>query len=195
MRGVRVGTHTQSASHRCGMACRYDEVTNALAEATAQRDCVVVRIQGAGKFYSSTSWCCVVLRVTAPAAVGVLWCDDVLTGRDCAGGNDLSNFADVPPEGPQRMAEDAAVVLERFVNAFIDCPKPIIAAVNGPAIGIAGASPFVAQPVCVCVCVCVYVCVYVAMCVWLCVCVCVCLCVSVCDCCWLCGRSATYSGV
>ena len=143
------------------MACRYDEVTNALAEATAQRDCVVVRIQGAGKFYSSTSWCCVVLRVTAPAAVGVLWCDDVLTGRDCAGGNDLSNFADVPPEGPQRMAEDAAVVLERFVNAFIDCPKPIIAAVNGPAIGIAGESPFAAQPVCVwlCACGCVRVCV------------------------------------
>ena len=51
----------------------------------------------------------------------------------------MSNFANVPPEGPLRMAQDAAVTLEAFVEAFIAFPKPLVAAVNGPAIGIAGA--------------------------------------------------------
>ena len=34
------------------------------------------------------------------------------------------------------MAENAGVVLEEFVAAFIDFPKPLAAVVNGPAFGI-----------------------------------------------------------
>ncbi|XP_075441888.1 enoyl-CoA delta isomerase 2 isoform X2 [Ascaphus truei] len=62
----------------------------------------------------------------------------VLTGLGdyfCSG-NDLNNFANIPPEGKEKMAKDAAVVLEAFVSSIIDFPKPLIAVVNGPAVGI-----------------------------------------------------------
>ncbi|CAH2284224.1 enoyl- delta isomerase 2, mitochondrial isoform X2 [Pelobates cultripes] len=62
----------------------------------------------------------------------------VLTGRGdyfCSG-NDLNNFASIPPEGKEKMANDAAVVLEAFVSKIIDFPKPLIAVINGPAVGI-----------------------------------------------------------
>lgn len=55
-----------------------------------------------------------------------------------SGGNDLSNFTNIPPEGPAKMAKDARHLLERFVNHFITFPKPLLAAVNGPAVGIPG---------------------------------------------------------
>ncbi|XP_031569465.1 enoyl-CoA delta isomerase 2, mitochondrial-like [Actinia tenebrosa] len=51
-------------------------------------------------------------------------------------GNDLGNFANIPPEGPEKMARDGRNVLSKFVASFIDFPKPLIAAVNGPAVGI-----------------------------------------------------------
>jgi Delta3-Delta2-enoyl-CoA isomerase len=63
----------------------------------------------------------------------------VLTGAGSwySAGNDLSNFTrNMPPEGPTKLAADAAELLEGFVNKFIDFPKPLIAAVNGPAVGI-----------------------------------------------------------
>ncbi|XP_077348255.1 enoyl-CoA delta isomerase 2 [Lithobates pipiens] len=62
----------------------------------------------------------------------------VLTGYGdyyCSG-NDLNNFTNIPPEGKEQMASDSAVILEEFVNKFIDFPKPLIAVVNGPAVGI-----------------------------------------------------------
>ncbi|XP_053570672.1 enoyl-CoA delta isomerase 2 isoform X2 [Bombina bombina] len=62
----------------------------------------------------------------------------VLTGLGdyfCSG-NDLNNFTNIPPEGKEKMAKDAAVLLEGFVSSFIDFPKPLIAVVNGPAVGI-----------------------------------------------------------
>ncbi|XP_069586820.1 enoyl-CoA delta isomerase 2-like isoform X2 [Ranitomeya imitator] len=62
----------------------------------------------------------------------------VLTGFGdyfCSG-NDLNNFTNIPPEGKEKMAKDSAVVLEAFVSKFIDFPKPLIAVVNGPAVGI-----------------------------------------------------------
>ncbi|XP_068698420.1 enoyl-CoA delta isomerase 2-like [Montipora foliosa] len=58
------------------------------------------------------------------------------TGDYYCSGNDLSNFARIPPEGPQKMAQDARAILKKFVAHFIDFPKPLIAAVNGPAVGI-----------------------------------------------------------
>ncbi|XP_029446435.1 enoyl-CoA delta isomerase 2, mitochondrial isoform X1 [Rhinatrema bivittatum] len=51
-------------------------------------------------------------------------------------GNDLNNFMNIPPSGKEKMAEDSAVMLEKFVSHFINFPKPLIAVVNGPAVGI-----------------------------------------------------------
>lgn len=62
----------------------------------------------------------------------------VLTGYGdyfCSG-NDLNNFTSIPPEGKEKMASDSAVILQAFVSKFIDFPKPLIAVVNGPAVGI-----------------------------------------------------------
>ncbi|XP_072267866.1 enoyl-CoA delta isomerase 2-like [Pyxicephalus adspersus] len=62
----------------------------------------------------------------------------VLTGYGdyyCSG-NDLNNFTNIPPEGKEKMASDSAVILKEFVSKFIDFPKPLIAVVNGPAVGI-----------------------------------------------------------
>ncbi|XP_017894524.1 PREDICTED: enoyl-CoA delta isomerase 2, mitochondrial isoform X4 [Capra hircus] len=62
----------------------------------------------------------------------------VLTGSGdyfCSG-NDLTNFTTLPAGGPEEMARRSAVVLRDFVNCFIDFPKPLVAVVNGPAVGI-----------------------------------------------------------
>uniref|UniRef100_A0A914WKY6 ACB domain-containing protein n=1 Tax=Plectus sambesii TaxID=2011161 RepID=A0A914WKY6_9BILA len=58
-------------------------------------------------------------------------------GEYFSSGNDLSNFAKI--SSPADVAKLAALgkdVLKRYVAAFIDHPKPLIALVNGPAIGI-----------------------------------------------------------
>ncbi|GLE03396.1 hypothetical protein PINS_up012298 [Pythium insidiosum] len=59
------------------------------------------------------------------------------TGAMFSSGNDLSMFTAPPPgQSFEQMAEGGAQLLERFVNAFITYPKPIVAAVQGPAVGI-----------------------------------------------------------
>lgn len=50
-------------------------------------------------------------------------------------GNDLSNFSQLMH--PLTMAKTGRDILYNFVDAFICCEKPLIAAVNGPAFGIA----------------------------------------------------------
>ncbi|KRY82926.1 Enoyl-CoA delta isomerase 2, mitochondrial [Trichinella pseudospiralis] len=50
-------------------------------------------------------------------------------------GNDLNNFLVKPPD-TAKMAADAKLLLRDFVGAFIDHPKVLVAAVNGPAVGI-----------------------------------------------------------
>uniref|UniRef100_A0A493TG81 Enoyl-CoA delta isomerase 2 n=5 Tax=Anas TaxID=8835 RepID=A0A493TG81_ANAPP len=62
----------------------------------------------------------------------------VITGNGeyYTSGNDLNNFANVKPNEMEKMAKDGAVLLKEFVSSFIDFPKPLIAVVNGPAIGI-----------------------------------------------------------
>ena len=63
----------------------------------------------------------------------------VLTGAGdyfCAG-NDLTSFSS--KEAMSNMKEAAVnggVLLEKFVNSFIDVSKPVICLVNGPAVGI-----------------------------------------------------------
>ncbi|KAK6982556.1 enoyl-CoA delta isomerase 2 mitochondrial [Biomphalaria glabrata] len=62
----------------------------------------------------------------------------VITGSGdyyCSG-NDLSNFANISMDQIPKMAKDGRIVLLDFVNAFIAFPKPLIALVNGPAVGI-----------------------------------------------------------
>ncbi|KAK7505696.1 hypothetical protein BaRGS_00002967 [Batillaria attramentaria] len=51
-------------------------------------------------------------------------------------GNDLSNFTQVKPDEIGKMALTARGVLLNFVNSIIDFPKPLIALVNGPAVGV-----------------------------------------------------------
>ncbi|KAL6090936.1 hypothetical protein STEG23_008965 [Scotinomys teguina] len=57
------------------------------------------------------------------------------TGDYYCSGNDLSNFTSASG-GMEEAASRGAVVLREFVNSFIDFPKPLVAVVNGPAVGI-----------------------------------------------------------
>ncbi|KAM6185483.1 enoyl-CoA delta isomerase 2 [Rhynchocyon petersi] len=62
----------------------------------------------------------------------------VVTGNGdyYSSGNDLNNFTDIPPGGVEEKAKNSAILLRNFVGCFIDFPKPLIAVVNGPAVGI-----------------------------------------------------------
>ncbi|XP_012872189.1 PREDICTED: enoyl-CoA delta isomerase 2, mitochondrial [Dipodomys ordii] len=62
----------------------------------------------------------------------------VITGNGdyYSSGNDLTNFTKIPPGGIEEVAKSGAVLLREFVDCFIDFPKPLIAVVNGPAVGI-----------------------------------------------------------
>ncbi|XP_064797984.1 enoyl-CoA delta isomerase 2, mitochondrial [Oncorhynchus masou masou] len=62
----------------------------------------------------------------------------VITGSGdfyCSG-NDLTNFTKIPEGGIEQMAKNAGELLREFVKAFIDFPKPLVAVVNGPAVGV-----------------------------------------------------------
>jgi len=52
-------------------------------------------------------------------------------------GNDLSNFMTITPDKMHEVAKTSGDLLRRYISAYIDFPKPLIAAVNGPAIGVA----------------------------------------------------------
>ncbi|NWR95215.1 ECI2 isomerase, partial [Furnarius figulus] len=62
----------------------------------------------------------------------------VITGSGdyYSSGNDLNSFTNVQPGEMEKLAKEGAVLLKEFVGHFIDFPKPLIAVVNGPAIGI-----------------------------------------------------------
>lgn len=67
--------------------------------------------------------------------------DSVLTVFTGAGdfyssGNDLSNFTKIPEEGVEESAKRGGELLREYVKAYIDFPKPLVAVVNGPAVGI-----------------------------------------------------------
>ncbi|WAR12960.1 ECI2-like protein [Mya arenaria] len=51
-------------------------------------------------------------------------------------GNDLGNFMNITPDKIKEMAVNAGDLLQRFVSAFIDFPKPLIGLINGPAVGV-----------------------------------------------------------
>ncbi len=60
----------------------------------------------------------------------------ILTGQGdyYSAGNDLSNFAKIG--APKKLAAQGRDICFDFVDSFVSCKKPIIAAVNGPAVGI-----------------------------------------------------------
>ncbi|KAM8823531.1 enoyl-CoA delta isomerase 2 [Spinachia spinachia] len=67
--------------------------------------------------------------------------DSILTVFTGAGdfycsGNDLSNFTSIPEGGVQEQARRGGELLRKYVQAYIDFPKPLVAVVNGPAVGI-----------------------------------------------------------
>ncbi|XP_039646737.1 enoyl-CoA delta isomerase 2, mitochondrial isoform X1 [Perca fluviatilis] len=67
--------------------------------------------------------------------------DSVITVFTGAGdfycsGNDLSNFTKIPEGGVDEMAKKGGDLLREYVKAYIDFPKPLVAVVNGPAVGI-----------------------------------------------------------
>lgn len=67
--------------------------------------------------------------------------DSVLTVFTGAGdfycsGNDLTNFTKIPQGGVEEMARRGGDLLRKYVKAYIDFPKPLVAVVNGPAVGI-----------------------------------------------------------
>ncbi|XP_078124174.1 enoyl-CoA delta isomerase 2 isoform X2 [Sander vitreus] len=67
--------------------------------------------------------------------------DSVITVFTGAGdfycsGNDLSNFTKIPEGGVDEMARRGGDLLREYVKAYIDFPKPLVAVVNGPAVGI-----------------------------------------------------------
>nr|XP_048284491.1 enoyl-CoA delta isomerase 2 isoform X5 [Myodes glareolus] len=57
------------------------------------------------------------------------------TGDYYCSGNDLTNFTRVTG-GMEEVAKKGPLALREFVSTFIDFPKPLVAVVNGPAIGI-----------------------------------------------------------
>lgn len=60
------------------------------------------------------------------------------SGAMFSSGNDLSMFTSNPDGlSLEQLADAGAVILEKFVDAFLTYPKPIVAAVQGPAVGIA----------------------------------------------------------
>ncbi|XP_075894082.1 enoyl-CoA delta isomerase 2 isoform X1 [Nelusetta ayraudi] len=67
--------------------------------------------------------------------------DSVITVFTGAGdfycsGNDLTNFTKIPEGGVEEMAKAGGDLLRKYVKAYIDFPKPLVAVVNGPAVGI-----------------------------------------------------------
>ncbi|KAM4689090.1 enoyl-CoA delta isomerase 2-like [Discoglossus pictus] len=58
------------------------------------------------------------------------------TGGYFSSGTDLNNFINAFNETNEEVVKESVTLIRRFVCAFIDFPKPLIAVVNGPAIGI-----------------------------------------------------------
>ncbi|XP_023347058.1 enoyl-CoA delta isomerase 2, mitochondrial [Eurytemora carolleeae] len=61
-------------------------------------------------------------------------------GEYFSSGNDLNMFEKIPQTEDElrEMAEESRDMLQKFVESFIQFPKPLVGVVNGPAIGIGG---------------------------------------------------------
>jgi len=57
------------------------------------------------------------------------------TGKFYCAGNDLSNFTEGITD-PIKMSKDARDFLLEYVDSYIYCTKPLVAIINGPAVGI-----------------------------------------------------------
>lgn len=52
-------------------------------------------------------------------------------------GNDLGNFMNITPDQMAEHAVKGGDILEHYINAYIDFPKPLVGVINGPAVGVA----------------------------------------------------------
>lgn len=57
-------------------------------------------------------------------------------GAYCSAGNDLKSTMKSAMEDPVKAANEGIVTLTNFLDAFVDYPKVLVAAVNGPCFGI-----------------------------------------------------------
>eukprot|EP01116_Phalansterium_solitarium_P020676 TRINITY_DN6160_c0_g1_i1.p1 TRINITY_DN6160_c0_g1~~TRINITY_DN6160_c0_g1_i1.p1 ORF type:complete len:218 (-),score=16.55 TRINITY_DN6160_c0_g1_i1:279-932(-) len=106
--GVQVIVLNQPKRKNAFNATQYNEVIAALEQAKNDPAVRCVVITGRGDYYSS--------------------------------GNDLSVFTAIDLSNKEKLEQelaDAKAMLTRFVNSFIFFPKILIAALNGPAIGVA----------------------------------------------------------
>lgn len=89
---------------------------------------------------SALDWCAASDEVHVAVLTG---CPDSRPIEFYSSGNDLSNFTGglSGPNGEsmdlESMTREAGELCRRFVESFIRFPKPLIGAVNGPAVGIA----------------------------------------------------------
>lgn len=108
--GIRTLTFNRPKRLNALNGALYAALPSALAEAADDPATKITVLTGAGDYYSS--------------------------------GNDLLDFASTwaTAESSKEAAEMSALVLRNFVASFIDFPKVLVAAVNGPAFGIAATS-------------------------------------------------------
>ena len=57
-------------------------------------------------------------------------------GTYCSAGNDLKSTMKSAMENPIKAAEEGIITLTNFLDSFVDYPKILVAAVNGPCFGI-----------------------------------------------------------
>jgi len=98
----------------------YNEVLEQLGEAAKDEETTVTTITGAG------------FKDRYLAAEEM----KVVSGKYFSSGNDMTSFSEVPAGGRRDFSTLKGERLIRFVDAFIDFPKPLVGLVNGPAIGI-----------------------------------------------------------
>ena len=110
----------------------FNSMPDLLQEAAEDNETKILLLTGEGSYYSSGKYHNKLpgLEMKWPVFNSNILCVITLLG------NDLGNFAKITPDTIKEFASNARENLEKFVSAFIDFPKPIMAAVNGPAMGI-----------------------------------------------------------
>jgi len=109
-KGVGLIEFCRPAKYNSFMSQQYKDLVKALSALQSDETCVVVVLTGQGKYYSS--------------------------GADLSAG--ASRFQSPDEEDTETfLKRNANELVGSFLRALIDFPKPVIAAINGPAIGIA----------------------------------------------------------
>ncbi|KAM3860319.1 enoyl-CoA delta isomerase 2 [Diretmus argenteus] len=130
---VAEGGSAQVASQPAGSGPTYETLL-----VTTEDDITTIKLnRPAKKNAITTEMYHEIIRALEQAATD----DSVITvftgsGDFYCSGNDLTNFTRMPEGGIQQMAKDGGELLRKYVKAYIDFPKPLVAVVNGPAVGV-----------------------------------------------------------